>query len=164
MASIAPRSSWSGARRTCFRANRAGNGSTGSRLATSCASRSPSALCRTRAAGSPRTEAERSATATGCGAVRESLLLLILLSACAKGPEADLQYIKQARSLAAEWALVNEQAAEGRLTAAYESLTRPDARYAFEIDALLKQPDDAPPEELRAHAEKLKQIEDGLES
>lgn len=112
--------------------------------------------------------------------MRELLLLLILLSACAKGPEADLQYIKQARSLAAEWALVNEQAAEGRLTAAYvtsmhkwfrdglatanQSLSRPDARYAFEIDALLKQPDDAPPEELRAHAEKLKQIEDGLES
>jgi hypothetical protein len=106
--------------------------------------------------------------------------LLLLLAGCTKGPEADLQYIKQARSLAAEWALVNEQAAEGKLNGAYvtsmhrwfrdglrtanESLTEPDGRYAFEIDALLKQPDDAPPEELRAHAEKLKQIEDSLES
>ena len=108
------------------------------------------------------------------------LLLPLLLASCSKGPEADLQYIKQARSISAEWALVNEQAAEGRLNPVYvtsmrkwlrdglrtagQSLTRPDARYAFEIDALLKQPDDAPPEELRAHSEKLEQIEDGLES
>jgi len=32
------------------------------------------------------------------------------------------------------------------------------------IHALLRQPDDAAPEELRAHADKLKQIEDNLES
>jgi hypothetical protein len=111
---------------------------------------------------------------------RKSLLLCVLLAACSKGPQADLRYIKEARSAAAEWALVNEQASRGRLTGVYaasmrkwlrddlqtaaSSLNRPDTRYAFEIDALLKQPDDAAPEELRAHAERLKQIEDSLES
>jgi hypothetical protein len=109
-------------------------------------------------------------------------LLLLFIAGCSQsgGPEADLQYIKQARSLGAEWALVNEQAARGALTAtyvgsmhqwlrkdlrtAYKSLTRPDSGYGEEIQALLAQPDDAAPEELRAHAAKLKQIEDGLES
>lgn len=114
---------------------------------------------------------------------RKSLLLLLLFATgCSKGsgPEADLQYIKQARSLGAEWALVNEQAGRGSVTATYvgsmhqwlrdnlrtasKSLTRPDSRYGEEIQALLAQPDDAAPEELRAHAEKLKQIEDELES
>jgi hypothetical protein len=107
-------------------------------------------------------------------------LFALLLAGCSKGPDADLPYIKQARSLGAEWALVNEQAAQGKLTKTYvssmhewlreqlrsasTSLTRPDARYAIEIQALLHQPDDAAPEELRAHADKLKQIEDQLES
>jgi Tfp pilus assembly protein PilP len=112
--------------------------------------------------------------------VRLLLLVLVLLTACSKGSQADLPYINQARSLGAEWALVNEQAANNRLTATYtmtmrqsfreqlqtvsKSLTRPDSRYGLEIRALLAQPDDAPPEELRAHAAKLKQIEDSLES
>jgi hypothetical protein len=112
--------------------------------------------------------------------LRWSLLLALLLAGCSKGPEADLQYIKQARSVSAEWALVNEQANKGALTATYvasmhqwlreqlqsssTSLTQPDSRYGEEIQALLHQPDDAAPEELRAHSEKLKQIEDSLES
>ena len=107
-------------------------------------------------------------------------LFALLLASCSKGPEADLPYIQQARSLGAEWALVNEQDAQGKLTRTYvssmhewlreqlrassQSLTRPDSRYAVEIQALLHQPDDAAPEELRAHADKLKQIEDELES
>jgi hypothetical protein len=111
---------------------------------------------------------------------RKSLLWLFLLAGCSKGPQADLQYIKEARSAAAEWALINQQAAQGKLTGAYvrsmrvwlrqdletasSSLTVPDTRYAFEIDALLAEPDDAPPEELRAHVDKLREIEDGLES
>jgi hypothetical protein len=110
----------------------------------------------------------------------KSLLLLLLLAGCAKGPEADLQYIKQARSAAAEWALVNELASQGKLTDVYvgsmrewlrdevrsasTALTEPDSRYSIEIHALLHQPDDAAPEELRAYSEKLKQIEDQLES
>jgi hypothetical protein len=112
--------------------------------------------------------------------VRSLLLGLLLLTACSKGPHGDLPYISQARSIAAEWALLNEQAAGNRLTPDYtktmrqsfreqlqtvsKSLSQPDSRYALEIQAVLAQPDDAPPEELRAHAAKLKQIEDGLES
>ena len=112
--------------------------------------------------------------------LRRSLLLALLLAGCSKGPQADLQYIKQARSLGAEWALVNEQARQGKLSGAYvasmhqwlrqelqsasAALTVPNARYAIEIHALLKQPDDAPPQKLRAHAAVLKQIEDQLES
>ena len=112
--------------------------------------------------------------------LRGSLLLLLVLAGCSKGPEADLQYIKQARSAAAEWALVNEQANEGKVTPAYVSsmhkwlrqevetasnaLTVPDAPYAAEISALLKQPDDAAPASLRAISDKLKMQEDQLES
>ena len=108
------------------------------------------------------------------------LAVLICLSACSKGPQADLPYIGQARSLAAEWALVNDQAARGRLREAYvesmradvrkelqttaTSLTAPDTRYGQEIRALLAQPADAAPEALRAHSDALKQIEDRLES
>nr|NUR36621.1 hypothetical protein [Sphingomonas sp.] len=94
------------------------------------------------------------------------------MAGCSQGPEADLQYIKQA--------LVNEKAAQGKLTDTYAasmhqwlrdelrssstSLAKPDSRYGLEIQALLRLPDDAPPEELRARSEKLKQIEDVLES
>jgi hypothetical protein len=108
------------------------------------------------------------------------LLLLLLLAGCSKGPQADLQYIGQARSSAAEWALVNEQAADDKLTDVYVSamrkslrqqirsakaaLTVPDSAYAHEMASLLAAPDDAPPEELRHHADQLKQIEDSLES
>lgn len=109
-------------------------------------------------------------------------LLLFLAVGCsqASGPKADLQYIKQARSLAAEWAMVNKQAGRGQVTRTYvgsmhqwlrdnlqtasKSLTQPDSPYAKEIDALLAQPDDAAPEQLRAHSDKLKQVEDKLES
>ena len=112
--------------------------------------------------------------------MRWSLLFLLLLAACSKGPQADLPTISQARSLAAEWALVNEQASEGKLTHTYvetmrkelrqeletsgKALTQPRSAYAQEIDALLKQPGDASPAELREHASKLKTIEDALES
>ena len=107
-------------------------------------------------------------------------LLLLLLAGCSKGPEADLQYVKQARSLGAEWALVNEQASKGQVTHTYassmhqwlrdnlettaSSLSQSDSRYAIEIQALLAQPDDADPNELRSHVEVLKRIEDSLES
>jgi hypothetical protein len=112
--------------------------------------------------------------------MRKPLLLLLLLVACSKGPQADLPAISAARSLGAEWALVNQEASRGHLTAAYvktmrqqlreqlqtnaSSLTSSDTPYAREIQALLAEPDDAPPQELRAHSGKLRQIEDGLES
>ncbi|HEX6741006.1 MAG TPA: hypothetical protein VF079_04330 [Sphingomicrobium sp.] len=108
-------------------------------------------------------------------------IVLVLLSGCVSAPpEADLQYVKQARSLAAEWALINEQAAEGRLIPPYvatmrewlrdgletasKSLTDPDSAYGGEIHALLNEPPNAAPGELRAHVERLKHIEDQLES
>jgi len=108
------------------------------------------------------------------------LLLALFVAGCSKGPDADLQYIGEARSAAAEWALVNDQAAQGRLSGAYvtsmhkwlrddlqtslSSLTERNSVYGAEIQALLLQPDDAAPEALRAHAARLKQIEDSLES
>jgi hypothetical protein len=112
---------------------------------------------------------------------RKWLLLLVpVLASCSKGPQADLQYIGDARSLAAEWALINQQASEGKLTHIYvgsmhqwlrkqlqadsTSLTHPKSAYGAEIAALLRQPDDAAPDALSAHADKLKQIEDALES
>lgn len=111
---------------------------------------------------------------------RRPWLLVFLLAGCTSGPSADLGYVKQARSLGAEWAMVNEQASKGRLTATYVqsmhrwlrgnlrtaagSLRQPDSRYGAEMKALLAEPDDAPPADLRAHAEVLKQIEQGLES
>ena len=108
------------------------------------------------------------------------VLFILLLAGCSKGPEADLQYIGEARSSAAEWALVNERAQLGQLTDPYvdsmrqslrkqiksarSALTMPGSPYDNEIEALLAEPDEAQPEQLRAHVEKLKQIEDKLES
>ena len=110
---------------------------------------------------------------------RTLLLLLLALAACSKGPEADLPSIGEARSLAAEWALVNEQAATGRLTQPYvetmrqsvreqlqstaKTLSQPKSAYAEEIAALMREPADAAPAKLRVHAAKLRQIEDSLE-
>jgi FtsZ-binding cell division protein ZapB len=112
--------------------------------------------------------------------LRKPLLLALLLAGCSKGPEADLVAIGEARSLAAEWALINEQDAQGKLTDSYSrtmrqsvreqlqttasSLTQSDSRYGEEIRALLAQPDDAAPNQLRSHAERLRKIEDSLES
>ena len=112
--------------------------------------------------------------------LRRPLLLFLLVAGCSKGPEADLPYISGARSLAAEWALVNEEAAKGQLTGAYirtmrkavrqqlqansKGLTDPQGPCAREIAALLREPDDAQPAELRVHASRLKHIEDSLES
>ena len=111
--------------------------------------------------------------------LRRPLLLLLLLTGCSKAPEADMQYISSARSLAAEWALINEQASKGHLTTAYlktmredvreqlqtsaSSLSQPKSEYGREIAALLREPDDAPPARLREHASTLKQIEGSLE-
>jgi hypothetical protein len=44
------------------------------------------------------------------------------------------------------------------------SLTQPNSAYGAEIQALLRLPDDAPAAQLRAHAAKLKRIENSLES
>jgi len=112
--------------------------------------------------------------------LRHCLPLILILAGCSKGAQADLPYIGEARSLAAEWALVNGEASRGHLTSQYvdtmrasvreqlqtsqKALTEPNSVYGEEIAALLKEPDSASPEELRAHSTKLKQIEDSLES
>jgi len=112
--------------------------------------------------------------------MRWILPLALIVAGCSKGAQADLPYIGEARSLAAEWALVNEQASRRHLTAHYvetmrssvreqlqttqKGLTEQKSDYATEIAALLAEPDDASPDQLRAHAGKLKQIEDSLES
>jgi len=112
--------------------------------------------------------------------MRRVSLILLLAAGCSKGPQADLQYIGEARSAAAEWALVNEQASQGRLTHTYvdsmrralrhqletaqSALTVPDSPYGKEMEALAAEPADASPHELRSHVERLKQIEDSLES
>jgi hypothetical protein len=112
--------------------------------------------------------------------MRRPIVLLLCLAGCSKGQNEDLQYIKQARSLAAEWALVNDQANSGRLTniyvssmhhwthaglrTAFSSLARPRSPYGQEMRSLLAEPQDAAPAALRAHAKALKQIEDNLES
>jgi hypothetical protein len=112
--------------------------------------------------------------------MKARVLLFLFLAGCAKGPQEDLQYISQARSLGFEWAMVNDQAAQGKLTPAYvrtmrdslkqqlgttaSALTQPQSEYGNEIRALVAEPADAPAAELRTHAGKLKQIEDRLES
>jgi polyhydroxyalkanoate synthesis regulator phasin len=112
--------------------------------------------------------------------MRALLLFALLLWGCSKASDQDLASIGEARSLGAEWALVNEQAAKGQLTQTYAdtmrselrqqlrstatSLKHRDTRYGEEISAMLQQPDDAPAEALRIHIRALKQIEDRLES
>ena len=112
--------------------------------------------------------------------LRRFLPLFLILASCSKGAQADLPYIGEARSLAAEWALVNEQASRGHLTAHYvqtmrssvreqlqtaqKALSEPKSDYGQEIAALLAESDDAPPQQLRAHASRLKRQEDSLES
>ena len=107
-------------------------------------------------------------------------LLLVLLGGCSKGPQADLASIGEARSLVAEWALVNELAAKGQTNATYTatmhqqlrqqlhtvatSLKQPDSDYGAAIGACLRLTDDSAPGELRLYGQTLKQIEDGLES
>jgi hypothetical protein len=111
---------------------------------------------------------------------RKLLLLGLVLASCSRGDQADLPIITQARSLGAEWALVNEEASKGHLTATYvdvmqstlredlataaSSLAHPNSSYGAEILALSEEPADAPPSELRRHVAALKRHEDALES
>ena len=107
-------------------------------------------------------------------------VLVLLLAGCSKAPQSDLQYIGQARSAAAEWALINAEAARGKLTHSYvesmrtsvakqietahSALSVPDSDYGREMAALLAAPPDSPPAEIRSHSDRLEQIEKSLES
>src|SRR4051794_9846818 len=112
--------------------------------------------------------------------MRRSIILLLFLASCSRSQNQDLQYIKQARSLAAEWALIDQQGNAGELTrtyvssmhqwlrddlrTAFSSLAEPDSLYGKEMQSLLAEPQNAAPGEIRSHAEALKRIEDSLES
>ena len=84
----------------------------------------------------------------------------------------------EARSAAAEWARVNELAAERLVTRTYAQTMREAARHeletaassfsdpgslqAAEVKALLELPPDAAPSQLRHHVEALRKIEERL--
>ena len=104
------------------------------------------------------------------------------LAACSSEPPApadDLPAIKQLRSAAAEWALVNREAARGRLTRAYadgmrdaareeiasgrSALKSPSTPAPAEAAALLALPERADPSAIASHAARLKALEDRLE-
>jgi len=106
------------------------------------------------------------------------LLVLTCLAACSSGGRADLPAIKEMRSAAAEWALVNREAARGRLTAPYAAGMRKAAREEIAAQAralsagspaapvasaLLALPDDAAPDPIARQVTMLKQIEAALE-
>jgi hypothetical protein len=110
--------------------------------------------------------------------MKRLVLFCVALSGCAQGAQKDLPCIGEARSLAAEWALVNEHALQGKVTKTYagtmrasfrdqlttisEELSEPTASAI--VKDLVTRPDDAPPQQLRESSERLKQIEDQLES
>ena len=106
------------------------------------------------------------------------LLFLACLGGCSSGRQADLPAIKEMRSAAAEWALVNREAARGRLTAPYAAGMRwaareeiatqaraltPDSPAAPVAAALLALPGDAAPDPIARQVARLKQIEASLE-
>ena len=66
---------------------------------------------------------------------RKLLFVVLALSACSRGAQADLPYIGEARSLAAEWALVNDQASQGKLTDTYTRAMRHDLREQLQTAA-----------------------------
>jgi len=106
------------------------------------------------------------------------LLFLACLGGWSSGRQADLPAIKEMRSAAAEWALVNREAARGRLTAPYAAGMRwaareeiatqaraltPDSPAAPVAAALLALPGDAAPDPIARQVARLKQIEASLE-
>ena len=111
-----------------------------------------------------------------------SLAAAALLLGGAGSPDSpkDLVTIKEARSLAGEWALVNRLAAGGRLSDAYvrsmreqaigqletalQGMTEKQSPSAREIAALAHLPPDAPPGLIYAHARRLQALEDALEA
>ena len=78
--------------------------------------------------------------------MRWLLLFALMIAACSKGPEADLPSIGEARSLAAEWALVNDLANQGKLTPTYVQMMRKSVREQLQTASRsLTQPESAAP-------------------
>ena len=122
---------------------------------------------------------ERAANDTVDAAMKAAILLLFAcLGGCSSGPKSDLPAIKEIRSAAAEWALVNREAARGRLTAPYAEGMRKAAREEIATqaralaagspaapvaEALLALPADVAPDPIARQVTRLKQIEAALE-
>ena len=101
--------------------------------------------------------------------------LALTLASCGS----ELPTIKEARSVAAEWALVNQQATAGnanrvyveemrsstseQLTSLKDKLSDPDSREANALDALLALPPDASPDTIGKQVDRLDRIEKRLE-
>jgi hypothetical protein len=107
---------------------------------------------------------------------RHALPLLALLSACSSQRDKQLEAVESARSVLSEWALVEEQAAQGRAQATYVGQMREMARDELKTaEAALSQQPEATRllEGLRAGSpnaatlkqanETLKPLEDRLE-
>jgi len=123
---------------------------------------------------------ERAANVSVNAQMKAAILpALALIGGCSSGAQADLSTIKEMRSVAAEWATVNREAARGHLTAAYAAGMRKAAREqiaqqaqtltegspgAPAAAALQALPADAAPERIARVAAALKQIETKLES
>ena len=104
------------------------------------------------------------------------LLLVLLCLASCDAASSDYPVVGEARTTAAEWAKINHLASRGQVTPTYaaqmrksarEDLTKAqsslkDAESVREVTALLALPDDAPPEQLQPHVDRLKQAEDRL--
>jgi hypothetical protein len=101
------------------------------------------------------------------------------LAGCS-GSANELPAVKQVRSAAAEWAIINREAARGRLTTGYTTGMRNAAREEIQnaakqlsaspnpasghAAALLALPDNATPDQLDDHIRALKQVETRLEA
>lgn len=107
-----------------------------------------------------------------------ALAMLLLCAGCGPAGSEDLLAIKSARSIVAEWALINREAAAGRLSRLYadgmrrEALAQlaaearaanPNGPVAQAIGRVSRLPADASPELLDAAAQNLSAIEDQLE-
>jgi hypothetical protein len=118
----------------------------------------------------------------GCSAFRTGapgLAALLLVAASQPAPDRDLAAIKAARSIVAEWALVNQLAAAGRLSGSFADGMRREARQqlserlselsdpaspaAREIARMSQAPARVDPGALRASAQHLLAIETQLE-
>ena len=110
---------------------------------------------------------------------RRRMVILLLLTGCSKGPDADFNIsarrVRSARSGRSSMSNLAEEAyrhlhrydaqeLRDQLQTASKALSAPDFAYGVEIEALLSEPDDATPGELRAHVDRLKQIKDSLDS
>ena len=102
--------------------------------------------------------------------MRAFAVLFVMLAGC-DAASSEYPAVMEARSAAAEWAKVNELAADGRVTATYARTMREEARsqltkaassfsdpsspQASEVRALIALPDDASPGALGRHVDAL---------